>query len=670
MSWIISYIIFALIGLPIVFVLCRRPVSRKPWRWTFALTGIALFALIFYAFSLKPADHGTAMNVEAFAETPVQFQGRYMPIDTAARTTLRLIRGRESVPSPSGQKLEAIDWLLWKMGKPEQAAQLPVFRIDNLEVKALFNLPEDRKYFSYAELLPTLDTVGEQIGTLPEDSADFTVYQEQLVKTLTGIQRYNQLGGSFHSGVNREDLAAMDIVQIYQRWDTILRITAQNLSAEQQGRELEETEQRFMSMVRMMVPLFQMMSETTNRLAVVPPPDPEQATDETVAGVRWKTIGSALINAVQTGETPPAVGIYADLMLAYHNNDIEAFNDAVERLHAETLPHAPTGRIALEEGFNRLSPFYTGSVLYVVGLVLLFMCWLRWPGKLPISEALRQSVFWLFLLTFVLHSGGLLARMIIMDRPAPVTNLYSSAIFIGWAACGIGLILEQLYRNSYGLLIAGAVGFCTLIIAHGLGSDGDTMEAMRAVLDSNFWLATHVVTITLGYTPMFLAGTLAIAYIVRGVFFKGFTQQAGRTLAQMTYGILAFALILSFIGTFLGGVWADQSWGRFWGWDPKENGALMIVLWAALILHARICGMVRDRGVMVLAIVGSIITAWSWFGTNQLGIGLHSYGFTDSGHFWLLFFWRTQLIFIAIGLVPKKYWRSANTLFPQKNSTS
>jgi hypothetical protein len=130
----------------------------------------------------------------------------------------------------------------------------------------------------------------------------------------------------------------------------------------------------------------------------------------------------------------------------------------------------------------------------------------------------------------------------------------------------------------------------------------------------------------------------------------------------MVYGIVCFATLFSFIGTVLGGIWADQSWGRFWGWDPKENGALIIVLWNALILHARWGGMVKERGIMNMAIFGNIVTAWSWFGTNMLGIGLHSYGFMDSAFKWLMVFMVSQLALIGLGLLPVKYWGSAKNL--------
>jgi hypothetical protein len=134
-----------------------------------------------------------------------------------------------------------------------------------------------------------------------------------------------------------------------------------------------------------------------------------------------------------------------------------------------------------------------------------------------------------------------------------------------------------------------------------------------------------------------------------------------KTLARMIYGVVCFAMLFSFVGTILGGIWADQSWGRFWGWDPKENGAVLIVLWNAIILHARWGGIVRDRGLACLAIFGNVVTSWSWFGTNMLGVGLHSYGFMDSAVFWLGLFIATQLGLIAAGNLPTKLWRSFST---------
>ena len=225
----------------------------------------------------------------------------------------------------------------------------------------------------------------------------------------------------------------------------------------------------------------------------------------------------------------------------------------------------------------------------------------------------------------------------------------------------LGFVLEKFHRNGIGLVVASAVGFLSLIVAHNLSQSGDTMIMMRAVLDTNIWLATHVVVVTLGYASTFVAGFLAIVYILRGVFTPTLDAVTAKALSRMVYAIVCFATLFSFVGTVLGGIWADQSWGRFWGWDPKENGALIIVLWNALILHLRWGGMIRERGLINCAIVGNIVTSWSWFGVNMLGIGLHSYGFMSEGFRWLVIFVGSQLFLIALGLLPKEMWWSSRS---------
>jgi ABC-type transport system involved in cytochrome c biogenesis permease subunit len=348
---------------------------------------------------------------------------------------------------------------------------------------------------------------------------------------------------------------------------------------------------------------------------------------------------------------------------AFRSGDSAEFNKQVAAYHVSLSPQfdGALTKASREIFFNQMQPFYNAMVIYVAAFLLACGFWFN------LSETLRRSAVWLVALAFVVHTVGLVYRMWLEGRP-PVTNLYSSAIFIGWGACALGLALEGFWKNSIGVVISSAVGFITLIIAHHLALTGDTMEMMRAVLDTNFWLATHVVVVTLGYASTFVAGFLAILYIVMGVFTPNLTRRMGnlrgelnKSLAKMVYGIVCFATLFSFVGTVLGGIWADQSWGRFWGWDPKENGALIIVLWNALILHLRWGGMIRERGLMICAIVGNIVTSWSWFGVNMLGIGLHSYGFTDAAFRWLLAFVVSQLALIALASLPSSLWRSFRT---------
>jgi ABC-type transport system involved in cytochrome c biogenesis permease subunit len=308
-------------------------------------------------------------------------------------------------------------------------------------------------------------------------------------------------------------------------------------------------------------------------------------------------------------------------------------------------------RCEIEARFNSAQPFLTSLMIYVVAFLCAVVSWLKWP------DVLGRSAFGLVAVAWILATVGIGVRMWLEGRP-PVTNLYSSALFVGWAAVALCLVIETMHKNAVGSAAGGVIGFATLIIAHHLSLGGDTLEMMRAVLDSNFWLATHVITVTIGYSATYLAGFLALIYVGRGLLTRSLDPQTAEGLVRMVYGIVCFATLFSFVGTVLGGIWADQSWGRFWGWDPKENGALIIVLWNALILHARWGGLVKARGLMVLAIFGNIVTSWSWFGVNMMGVGLHSYGFMDAGFWWLMLFVASQLAAMMLAGIPLHRWRS------------
>jgi ABC-type transport system involved in cytochrome c biogenesis permease subunit len=363
-------------------------------------------------------------------------------------------------------------------------------------------------------------------------------------------------------------------------------------------------------------------------------------------------------------DVDPVLGLYEKLGLSFRANDFASFNKTVAELRQLASERAgeAASTLSFEKTYNGYEPFYRSSIAYVLIFIIACASWLATTDSNSAGKSgntarmLRDAAFILTGIVLLSHTFGLAGRMYIEGRP-PVTNLYSSALFIGWGAVLLCFATEKFLRLGIATAMGSFIGFGSLVIAHNLSLDsslnptGDTMEMMRAVLDSNFWLATHVVCITIGYSTTFLAGFLGIAY----VFYHAFTSIRGkpenkmrRTLESMIYGITCFSLLFSLVGTILGGIWADQSWGRFWGWDAKENGALLIVIWNALLLHARFSGIAKTRGLASIAIFGNVVTAWSWFGTNMLGVGLHSYGFMDKAFDYLMAFILSQLAIIAL----------------------
>jgi ABC-type transport system involved in cytochrome c biogenesis permease subunit len=382
---------------------------------------------------------------------------------------------------------------------------------------------------------------------------------------------------------------------------------------------------------------------------------PPDAAAEGESTDRWLTFQEAMV-ATREGRSNPATEAFGRILLSYAQQKPADFNKHLDNyldILKERVPGPAIAKVRMEQVYNAVNPIYLSCVLYVCILLATLVGWMM--GEKVI--AVQRGVLAATIMVACIHSAALLMRMYLQGRP-PVTNLYSSAVFIGWGCAWLGVALEWLDKRGAGNAIAAVTGFLSLLIAQFLGASGDTLEMLQAVLDTNFWLATHVTCITLGYTASFVAGFLAIGYVLWGVCTPWMSAEGGKALIKKTYGVVCFATLLSFVGTVLGGIWADQSWGRFWGWDPKENGALLIVLWNALILHARWGGMVRDRGVAVLAILGNIITAWSWFGTNQLSVGLHAYGFDQTLARSLRITWIAHLVLAAIAMLPERCWWS------------
>jgi ABC-type transport system involved in cytochrome c biogenesis permease subunit len=376
------------------------------------------------------------------------------------------------------------------------------------------------------------------------------------------------------------------------------------------------------------------------KLLLVPPPAENQG--------NWKPLMST------RGTLTPGGKPFMELLDSYRNDQPRQFNDGVAQYHATLKTQLPATmtKVDYETFLNHADPYFWCMWLYVF-LVFVPAC-LSWLGL--------RGIFWpmamgAMVIIALYHTFGIASRVYLTGW-GPVTNLYSAAVFIGWACVLFAIGLELIYRNGVGAAAGAMIGFASLILAHFLGLDGDMMKPLQAVLMTKFWLWTHVPCIVLGYASTILAAVLAITYVVLGLFTPLIDEPSGKALSRMVYAITCFAILFSFVGTILGGIWADYSWGRFWGWDPKENGAILIVLWNAIILHARWGGIVKQRGMMVLAILGIVVTSWSYFGTNLLGIGLHSYGFMEGWSTRLELVWAGTVVMALMGSVPLKFWRS------------
>jgi ABC-type transport system involved in cytochrome c biogenesis permease subunit len=602
-----------------------------PWLIGFFLIGWAVVKML-------PPRPTSELDIDGFARLPVLVGGRVMPMDTLGRLSLLAMNHFGTSTGSDGKVRQPTAWLLEVLMMPEHADTAKVFYINNPDVLDLTGF-SDRKetLYSFNDLKPSLIQIENQSKLATQvDSETRNPFQRDILKLRAALLLYLRLKNTVQVD------GSPDFAKEVNLFAAAIGPGLQSVTARNEGKPFD---QNAFQTILAFTQRYQNLAQAKYAYAF---PDPSGANETD----RWQHVGEALLRSIGTGMVSYPVKTFSQLVSDYRKGDSGAFNSVLHEYQAfleKSVPSELT-RPRVEFLFNHASPFLQAMVLYLAVFMCALLSWLIWP------KTLGKTALILLVAAFVIHTAGLLMRMYIQGRP-PVTNLYSSAIFVGWGIVVLCLFLERIYRNGVASLCASAAGFTTLLIAYNLQLDGDTLEMLRAVLDTNVWLATHVVVVTLGYSATFLAGLLGIIFILRGLISRSFSVDLAKSLNRMTYGVVCFATLFSLVGTILGGIWADQSWGRFWGWDPKENGALLIVLWNAIILHARWGGYVRERGIALMAVFGNIITSLSWFGVNMLGVGLHSYGFMDQAFGVLLAFIASQLVIIGLGLIPQSYWR-------------
>ncbi len=625
-----------------------EPASQTPvWIATGAFAVLALYMLIPWSAvmnTVRPQNRMRTFDYYAAGKIPTQYGGRVMPLDAYARQTLKSISNSEKLSGdtlPAAMKdrldknvksLSAMQWLM-EVAVDEQALEeLPMFRVDSDEVRTELGLERRKsKLYSIAEIAGQLDAVDKIVEVaVKKESIDQSFKEKKLIELKRRINEFSLAAAAFRLPMpkNFPD------------------------SFFPEGTD-EQTKQMFA------IRELQMRMEGLEKSpapAIIPPT--KEASEAAVDNPDWAVYGPAFLEVVKSSfageeKSRPGIDSFGEMISAYRKNDSVKFNEAVDSHLAAVSSYRIAGytrwlplfgegtwAVSLERWMQSNWPNRVAVVLYLSALVMGLVFFM---ARMP---RLRRATWGIIAIGLVVHTLTIVARVYITGR-APVINLYSSALFIGWAAVLFGLVIERIFKYGTGNLLGATSGTLALLVAYGLSS-GDTMPVLQAVLDTQFWLATHVISVTLGYVATMVAGFLGIGYLIAG--WVGKPSKTLRDLYRMCYGAACFGILFSFVGTVLGGLWADDSWGRFWGWDPKENGALLIVIWNALMLHARWDGMVKARGFSILAIGGNIVTAWSWFGTNELGIGLHSYGFTSGVLMWLSLFVGTQIAFIALGL--------------------
>lgn len=599
-------------------------------------------------------------TLELFESMPVQDGGRIKPMHTYAGFTLLRLHGKRSLETPAGETLGPAEWLLDTFFFPEQAAEYPLFLVQDSAVLegAGLRLEDHRKRdrYSFDELGPRLSRfleLAHEYGRL--DPKERSTVQQQTVDLAEGLNTFLHLGRHFDFARapfrvgpgerlanlldGRTSIEFSELVPRAHRLSELHGVLSVTPGADR-GEDMD-------SVARLLNSAMDLASPTA-RLALIPP------TGTVADEPAWWTPAELLSLALAGSPVPGAqVELLGDLEgLARQRLAPLAFETQLEQLVARSTALAEArgegDRLGAELFYYRSKVIGRSLVAFVLAFLAVALQWM-----MPRNRKL-YGVAWI---TAGLGTLGLIAAIVlrcwIRSRP-PVSTLYETLLFVTATGALLALAIEWIDRRRLGLSAAAVVGLVGLFLANGYETldKQDTMPSLVAVLDTNFWLATHVTAITLGYSAGMLAALLASGYLLaKLVGWKRGDRSFYRPLGRMVYGVLCFALIFSTVGTILGGIWANESWGRFWGWDPKENGALLIVISQLAILHGRAGGYLREHGICMAAAFGGTVIAFSWWGVNLLGVGLHSYGFTSGIHRALWGYYGLQWAIVGLGAI-------------------
>ena len=613
--------------------------------------------------------------VETFASIPVQESGRIKPLENIASYRLLRFRARRSIwltengemdgkpiTDPATQKhivkegdkpvkLSATEWLLMSWFRPDIARLVPLFKVDNSSAITELGLTAKAKrdQYTFAEIEPARQTLMEKMSE----------YREMPAKKQTPEQRMIvQLAANF-----------LDYEMITGHFDFIRSPVGDKADQLPAGIEkplrLSKSLNALANAVRtsggppMQIPWFRdfgkgalgaMMSGNAEQQLRIFPPGPK-------VNEVWHGPGETIFGAINGEKEVDAeqlawLAAYEDVYLALP--DAAKFKTASKALLTK-IQDAAQARgegqyVALERSAMKADYFFYAQWIFLVGFIAVGLTWIS-PGSQ--FEKIGNVCAWLFHAAATGYAvTGVVIRCIIMQRP-PITTLYETILFIGASVAFFGLIAEWMTKRGLGLLVAAVGGTACMFLAIQFEASEatDTLQQLQAVLITNFWLSTHVPMINLGYAACMVAALISMIYFIQRLVGKiGPKSEEGRFLTRVAYGFIAAGLFLSLVGTVLGGMWANDSWGRFWGWDPKENGALMIVLMCLVILHARLGGYIREVGLHNCNLILGCIVVFSWFGVNQLGVGLHAYGFADGTWPKIYGFWLSQMALLVYGL--------------------
>lgn len=594
-----------------------------------------LIGLLFFAFCCLIPFRVHASDVySSLRALPVQDGGRTKPFHTLAKESVELIYGKDEIAGRPAVEV-VMTWIL----QPTAWQDREIFEVRNSLVRRGLKLPEGRRHYRLAELVSNerLSLLMQDLAARRETKIKLDPYYQALQRLETQIFVFREFAsGRFLRLVPPETgdawLSLADLQgESAQAFLEITKIFVQNLARQSSHLKPSNTS-----------------SESNDYSA---PRDSTESLSNPSDGSGPEVVAGTSEVASKPQVSPPVAS--SDLLSEAGSAQVSeselalAMEKAVTRFEeiaraARPDQYPSQSMINLEIHYKDLHPFGWSSGFYLLALLSLLLMFV-----FPKAQWLYRLA-WIFgFVGLAMNVYGFYLRTQLTGR-APVTNMYETVVWVGFGAMVFAMILERIYRWRY-MLMAGSIvaAFCLLLADMAPTVLDPSLQPLEPVLRSNFWLVTHVMTITISYAAFFLAfalGDISLIYHLRG---EEKFQPKIKALTLGMYRSIQIGLAFLGPGIILGGVWADYSWGRFWGWDPKETWAFIAFMGYLAVLHARLVGWVQDFAMAACSVVTFSLVIMAWYGVNfVLGAGLHSYGFGAGGVEYVSVFVAAHIVFV------------------------
>ncbi len=554
-------------------------------------------ALAFFTFTFAQAKPGDRIKY-----LPVQDGGRVKPYDTFSSEVLELVYGKKTFEGREATEI-VFTWML----SPSVWQDKKIFEVRNHEILKLLGLGMDDRYYTSSQIFgsPKFSELMQELQARQENKEKLTPYFQALQRIESQFVVFREMAGG-------------QMLRLLPPKPEVPSPDSAANNGSGSGSELKAN------------------SQTNAQTGSVANKSFRGGKSGPGAPKGW--ISVAEMNEEQQKQFMGLTKAFVNYLGAVARGDekttgaeldtqVDKFMDFARKENPEMYSkEAQESKIDAEVFYNSFHPFRWTYTIYLTAAMVLLGVWLFGLQKL-------MPIVWLLtILGWGMHTYGFGLRVFLMDRP-PVSNMYETVVWMSWGCLVFATVIELTYKFRF-VLLAGLLGSVfALVVADSAPVVLDpSFHPLEPVLRSNYWLIVHVMTITISYAAFFLAfalGEIGLLYFYLG---EEKRQEKIKTVVMAIYRAIQIGVCFLAPGIILGGVWADYSWGRFWGWDPKETWALIALLGYVAVLHGRMAGWVRNFGMVAMSIVTFNLVIMAWYGVNfVLGAGLHSYGFGAGG---------------------------------------